>query len=292
MTDTKKKDGGNFLPDQLEGDEVSLKKLHFGLWYMRNRRLFLTLVVAFLSIVAISGWAYSFYGLGRYFIFDQSEDQQSIMEMAQTGVNLLAGKNNQPLEISPVKILGSKKADFVAEINNPNNRTAVFFNYAFKANDQTIVQKEGFVLPGQRRYLVALDQEKVSGANIDLSISQTKWQKLNAREIPDWEKFLKERNNLVISEQQITLASTNNQPARIKFNINNRTAFGYWSVPVLLMAYQDDNLVGVNELILNKLKSGETRNVNFTWSELNRANRLEVTTSINYLDDNNYLPLD
>lgn len=291
MTENKK--GNNFLPDQLEPSGVSLKKLHFGLWYMRNRRLFFSLVVAFLLIVAISGWVYSFYGLGRYFIFDQINDQQSIKEMAETSVNLLAGRNNQPLEISPVKILGSEQNDFVAEINNPNERTAVYFNYSFQANGETIVQKKGFVLPGQRRYLVALDQKKPAGANVELAVSQARWQKLNAREIPNWSSFLQEHNNLVVSDQQISsTASANQSIVRVKFSLNNRTAYGYWSVPVVLLAYQGDNLVGVNELILSKLKSGETRTINFTWPNLKSANRLEVFTNIDYLDESNYLPLD
>ncbi len=291
MTENKKE--SDFLPDQLEPSGISLKKLHFGLWYMRNRRLFFSLVVGFLLVVAISGWVYSFYGLGRYFIFDQINDQQSIREMAETGVNLLAGRNNQPLEISPVKVLGAEQNDFVAEINNPNERTAVYFNYSFQANGETIVQKKGFILPGQHRYLVALDQEKTPGANIELAINQARWQKLNPREIPDWPKFLQERNNLAITDQQIGSSSSASQSVtRIKFNLSNRTAYGYWSVPIVLLAYQGDNLVGINELILSKLKSGETRAVNFAWPNLKGANRLEVITNIDYLDESNYLPLE
>ena len=48
--------------------------------------------------------------------------------MAQTTVNLLAGHINQPLIISDVQVLGSGPNNLVAEIYNPNLRTAVFLN--------------------------------------------------------------------------------------------------------------------------------------------------------------------
>lgn len=281
------------LPDRLQDGDVSLKKLNFGLWYLQHRRLLRGLLIGFLSLVSVSGWVYSFYGLGRYFIVDQEQDRQSLLKMAKSSVNLLAGRNNQPLDISEVKVFGGNQSDLLAQIHNPNERTVVYFTYSFLVDGQVIVQRDGFVLPGQRRYLVALDQKVPAGADVRLSITQARWQKINVREIADWPTFLANHDQLIVADRQISLALGNGQPVtQIKFRLDNRTAFGYWSVPVVMLAYQGDNLLGINELVLAKLKAGESRSVNFAWPELKSADRLEVIPVVNYLEQNNYLPLE
>lgn len=283
----------NTLPDRLGAGDVSLKQLSFGLWYLRHRRLFYSILIGTLAILAIAGWIYGFYGLGRYFIFDQSKDRQSLLEIAQNGVNMLAGRTNQPLSISEVKVLGNNPSDLLAEVYNPNSRTAVYFNYSFVANGKAIVQREGFVLPGQHQYLSAMDQPVPAGVAVQLVISQAFWQKLNPRQIPDWPDFLANHHQLTIADRQINLAGVNGQPVtQVKFRLENKTAYGYWSVPILMLVYQGDNLVGINELVLPKIKSGESRPVSFSWPGLRSADRLEVITIVDYLNTNNYLPLE
>jgi len=290
---TKNQTSNKVLPDQITDDDVSLKKLSFGLWYMRHRRLFLNIIIVVLIIFSASGWIYSFYVLGHYFIFDRQKDQQLLSEMAQTSVNLLAGRTNQPLSISDVKVLGSGPNNLLAEIYNPNPRTAVFFNYAFVLNGQPIVQRDGFVLPGEKKYLVALNQNIPIGASVYLKIDQVQWQRLDARQIPDWPAFLAERNQLVIADRQINLADNSNRLiSQVKFRIENHSAYGYWSVPILIIAYRDGNLVDVNELVLSKLRSGEVRNIVFSWPGLKDVDYIEIIPEVNFLDQENYLPID
>ncbi len=289
----KEKTEASFLPDRLTDHDISLKKLSFGLWYLRNRRLFLNILIAGLIILSASGWIYSFYGLGRYFIFDREKDRQSLLEMAQTGVNLLAGRTNKPLSIGDVKILGNNPSNLIAEIHNPNERTVVSFRYSFIANEQAVIQREGFILPGQNRYLVALNQNIPIGSSVYLRIDQAYWQRLSAREIPDWPAFLADHNQLVIADRQVSLANGSNQlVSQIKFRLENRSAYGYWSVPILIMAYRGDSLVDINELVLSKLKSGEIRDINFSWPGLTGADRLEIMPIIDFLDQGNYLPVE
>lgn len=280
------------LPDRLTDHDASLKTLSFGLWYLRNRRLFLNILIAGLIILSASGWIYSFYGLGRYFIFDREQDRQSLIEMAQTGVNLLAGRTNKPLSVGDVKILGNNPSNLIAEIHNPNERTVVSFRYSFIANEQVIIQRDGFILPGQNRYLVALNQNVPAGSSVYLRIDQAYWQRLNARQIPDWPAFFAEHNQLIIADRQISLANNSQLVSQIKFRLENRSAYGYWSVPMLMMAYRGDNLVDINELVLSKLQSGEIRNINFSWPGLNIADRLEIIPIIDFLDQGNYLPVE
>ena len=280
------------LLDHVEAGDVSMKKLSFGLWYLRHRRLFLSFLIGIFVLVSMSGWIYGFYGLGHYFIFDREQDRLSLAEMFKTGVNFLAGRTNQALSVSAVKIIGDSPSSLLAEIYNPNNRATAHFVYSFMANGQAIVQRDGFVLPGQHKYLVALDQKVPAGAAVTLVISQAGWQKINPRQIADWPDFLAKHDQLIISDSQISLMSGSGQPVtQIKFQLSNRTSYGYWSVPVLILAYQGENLTSVNELVLAKLKSGETQSVSFAWPELKNADRLEIVPIIDYLDQSNYLPV-
>lgn len=281
------------LPDRLEAGDVSLKKLSFGLWYLRNRHLFISLAIGALALIAVSGWIYSFYGLGRYFIIDREQDRLSLLDMAQTGVNLLAGRINRPLNLGEVKVLGNNPSDLVVELYNPNEKTAVYFTYSFIVNGQTIAQRDGFILPSQRKYLTALGQPVPAGSAVQLVISQTRWQRINPRQIPDWSDFLASHDQLVIADRQISLTTGNGQPvSQVKFRLDNRTAYGYWSMPVLMLAYQGNNLTGINELVLTKLRSGESRAISFAWPELSGADRLEIVPVIDYLDQGNYLPVE
>jgi len=293
MPVNKSKTSAEVLPDRLTDDDVSLKKLSFGLWYVRHRRLFLNIIIVVLIIFSASGWIYSFYVFGRYFIFDREKDQQMMAEMAQTTVNLLAGHTNQPLTISDVEVLGSKPNNLVAKIYNPNLRTAVFFKYSFVVNEQVLVQRDGFVLPGQTKYLVALNQNIPPGALVYLKIEQANWERLDPRKIPNWPAFLAERDQFVIADKQINLANNSSQlVSQIKFRLENHSAYGYWSVPILMMAYQGDDLVDVNELVLSKVRAGEVKNIIFAWPGLKNVNYVEIVPMINFLDQNNYLPVD
>ena len=45
MPVNKSKTSAEVLPDRLTDDDVSLKKLSFGLWYVRHRRLLLNILI-------------------------------------------------------------------------------------------------------------------------------------------------------------------------------------------------------------------------------------------------------
>ena len=58
------------------------------------------------------------------------------------------------------------------------------------------------------------------------------------------------------------------------------------------MAYQGDDLIDVNELVLSKVRAGEARDIIFAWPGLKNVNYVEIVPMINFLDQNNYLPVD
>jgi len=59
-----------------------------------------------------------------------------------------------------------------------------------------------------------------------------------------------------------------------------------------VIACQGDELVDVNELVLSKVRAGEVKNIIFAWPGLKNVNYVEIVPMINFLDQNNYLPVD
>lgn len=263
------------------------KELKFSYWYVTNKLLLRQWFIGFLIALAAILWFFVLWQLIFYFI--QYEVERAQIRRLLFGENkilsTLESRGPLPLKISDLKILTSEnnRYDFMSQVINVNPLWLATFDYQFATNNNTGFIRQGFVLPGEEKYLMDLGFSE-SGARLE--ISNLKWQRFG-----DFEKKYNDRFRLTVTNEDFIAAQSVSEPNRLVFDLTNHSAFNYWAVGAQAFLMSNGNIVSVNYITLEKLKSGETRPVEMYWNNrLPRVNRMQVVVDINILDDKNIMP--
>jgi len=271
-------------------NNLSLRKLHFGLWLSEKRQVIGRLVIIFLTIISVFFFSYSAYNYINYFLQTKNEKNYNLTTVSapKNQVNDLIISNIQGLKINGYY-------DFIAYLKNPNDRFIAYFDYCFISNEIEITCSDNFILPGEEKYLTSLNQVVNNNTSlINLEIKNVSWRRIDNREIPNWNIFLKERVNFTIDNIKI-ITSNGTSPSKdgqnyLEFSITNQSAYAYYEAPLNIVFYKDSQVVGVNRYIVNKFLSGETRNIRLSWkSSLIGVTRTEITPEIDILNEDVYL---
>lgn len=172
--------------------------------------------------------------------------------------------------------------DILAEVNNPNATWLAEFDYSFRGDSATTTIYHGFALPSGKKILMELGSNSNS---IKLEITNLKWRRvLNFAEL----KNLRER--FTITDDQYIAPAVLGEPSRIKFTLNNYSAYSYWDVGVSVMLYSAGNLVAVNYFSVPQFKAETSREVELNWPKaLSSVDSWEIVPEVNYLDDMNIM---
>lgn len=264
---------------------LSLAKINFGLWLSEKRKTISRITITVLILVSIFFFSYSIYNYILYFMHQDSSQEPAInISAPRNQVSDLLISNIQALKINGYY-------DFVASIENPNDRFKATFEYCFLTSEEEISCEQGFILPGEKKYLLAINKNVSRElGNVNLEIRDTSWQRIDNREIPDWQSFYKERLNLSFNNIKITPSGTSNGRNYLEFIVTNNSAYSYQQVPLNIVFYKDYQIAGVNRYVANNLMSGEKRLVRLSWSTvLAGVNNSEISPDLNILDDSIYL---
>jgi len=269
---------------------VSLKEMNFGLWLSEHRRLIAKIIIIFLIALSAFFFIYSSYNYVVYFLFGNSNE-----ELVD---NLITSPRNitSNLEISPLMIFkNGDHYDLNVKLKNPNEKFLGKFQYCFEQSEQEIHCGEGFIFPSAEKYVLALGQELNSEDSITFRIKGIFWQRINVRQIPNWEDFLFSRLNFSVENLVFYPVNRSGLSERVglnslEFQITNQTAYSYYDVPLQILMYSGSELVGAQSYSLTNFVTGEKRNVNISWpGGLQSVSRTEVKADVNILDDSVYL---
>ncbi len=264
---------------------LTLTKINFGLWLSERRKTISRLVIIGLVIISVFFFSYSIYNYALYFIHqDDLETTPTVVNAPRDQVTDLVASDPQALKINGYY-------DLVASIQNPNDRFQASFNYCFLSGETELVCNQGFILPGEKKYLLELNQT-VQGeiSALTLEIKNINWRRIDNREIPDWPAFYQSRLNLSYNNIKMTPSGTSGGRNYFEFTLANNTAYSYEQVPLNIVFYKDYQIVGANRYVANNLMAGESRLVRLSWlTTLAGVNRSEISPDLNILDENVYL---
>lgn len=263
------------------------KELKFSYWYVTHKLLLRKVLMALLGLVCFLIWFYLIWQLVFFGVYYNIENYQ--IKKLVFGDNLALSTINQlqpsSLQISdPVSLIGEGgRNDYFAEISNNNNNWLAIFDYTFDGNNEKSILHQGFALPLEKKYLMALGLE---GPVSELNISNIKWQRVyNPKETYE------ERYRFKIENDNFISSSKTGDPSILAFDITNESAFNYWQVGVSTFLYSGGNVASVNYIILEQLKAGEKRHVQINWSnKLPRISNIEILPEINVFDEKNIMP--
>lgn len=269
-------------------------------WVATNRLYLRTIGVLLLGVVSGGLLLVGAGGLFKYFVLDKDKNlalEQSIGTNRLNESLLSEVGRPQDLQVQQVKVFQTtdSSADFFAEVVNPNEQWAVeSFDYYFEYGGEKTMVKTDFILPDSTKYVLHLNfpaNKKVGTA--DLKAENIKWKK-----VPEYKNLFEKFNQFDF--QNITTLSSNSSGvsdkeriSTVNFDILNKSAYSYWEPKFIVLMFQRDSLVGVSQVVLSDLKTGEKRTESFNlFQELADSVDVKIIPDINILDPNVFKSFD
>jgi hypothetical protein len=280
---------------------ITMKKLKLGLWFVENRKSMITLGYGLLIIIGVLTWSSFFYHFGYYFIIGMRADEKLVSEIISQGA---AGHehtlNNAAvnLQLDPVEIirLDGDKYDLVARAVNPNKNHWTEFTYSFTIDGKEYGKTEAFILPGETKYLIGLGIDPESGiADVRLKLSDVKWSRVDKHVYPDWEAFRNNHMDIEVTDIDFVPARAANLSEKINlselsFKVNNKSAYNYWKLDLLILLFNRNRIVGIQKNVLDSFKSDESRVVRLALPGfLEAVHSIEVIPELNITKDDIYM---
>lgn len=286
------------LSSYVDPDGLSSKKLEIGLWILNNKSKFNKALIIFLISFSAVTWAYAIYGFTYYFVKGMREDEHMLAESTRTGIISHTDQIIEDVIYSSPQILesGDGKYDITVQVNNPNKNRVASLSYCFIAAGNEIGCKNDFIYPEENKYLISLSQKSPTKPDyVQFVIKDLKWEKINNKYLPDWNSFKSEHYNFLL--ENVSYKPGHDSGLSDKINLNtlsfdytNNSPYNYWSVPLQILFFEDNYLIGVNEYTAQELMSGEKRSISITWAgAFGRVSDVKIIPVIDILDNDNYI---
>lgn len=294
-----KKDEGKFsiktssvnIDNYKDSDGQSMQKLGFGFWFVKNKKYLFIGLIAALILVSVIFYSKFFYNLYDYIRYTP-EERKAREELSTISVNSGINKGATDLKQGTLNSFFSNGAyDFVASVRNPNNNFFAHVSYCFIDGDLELGCSSNIIFPEETKYLVSLANKlEKKPSNLKLVLKSIVWERIDSKVYGDFKTYYSDRSNLVISDIKFDSASSESSSNTLSFNVKNDSAYNYWEVPLTVLLYSGNNIVGVNTYVLYELMSKESRSINFSWPGfVSGVSKTEVITDLNILDTNNYI---
>jgi len=180
------------------------------------------------------------------------------------------------------------KYDLYGEVENPNSDFGSSqFKYIFTLKDSagnTIVSKEGrgYILPGERKYVVASNIESASvPASAQLEIKENDW-----LEFADYEK----------PQLKIINKNYNEISSGVGFSeavglLRNESPFDFTAIKIgVILKDENGKIIALNSTEINDVRSGENREFRFFWPNkfFGSVRNMEVQPEVNIFDSESF----
>lgn len=277
--------------------ENEIKKLKISYWLLEHRKGLKKLLIYFLIILNLYFWGVAIYQF-VFFLLYRDAYNEMISELTENKINYPIYKRNQPLPL----VIGSKiiiplliknEYDLIAEAENPDSRWLLkSLKYKFIWENGESDFKETFFLPGEKKYLFALNQ-KIENfpKNLQVKLTYISYQRIRPQEkevlliLPKLKfKKIKFYPAIDLEDKKI--------PAQIEFEAVNQSAYSFWQVNAIITFYQGERIVGFVVYPLRKWKAGEKRKVKINLSSfLSSVTLIKIKPEVNVFDESVFIPL-
>lgn len=271
--------------------DLSDKQLAAASWLYERRPLFIR--IAFFALVSAAGILFILFAVNLIlYTVRFPNHKQQLLEATQ---NLILSpdpalqfmpKDLQIQSINVIKHQG-RGADFLAEINNPNqNWLAASFDYSFIADGKPLSTRSFFALPG-KIYLTGFKADSEPFDKINLQLNNIKWQKI--RSLVDKERLSLLRFNV----QDIRFAPGDKKETvdSVLATVKNNSPLGFWQTDVIALVYKDEQLLAVGQGQIQELDSQEERVIEIGMGilKVDEVDRIKVIPQANILDRENIM---
>jgi hypothetical protein len=259
-------------------------ELQTSYWLASHRLLLYRLGVVGLVLLALLFWGYSFWqviSIARAYPYEQQQ-LRSLLTSQNGLLQSLEARRPAPITFGNSQIISSGAiTDTLTTISNSNSDWAAQFTYSWSQSGQSLVARDGFILPGETKYLVGL----ALPANSQLQVDDITWQR-----IPNFLSIRDERLKFRLVEQQLIQGALATDPSVISFSVANDSAYSYWEVGLQVLMYSGPNIIGVEYIVVDQFKAGTTRTFQLpTTRRLSQNPSLQVVPDVDILDQDNLM---
>lgn len=285
---------------EYDSDEgLSYKQLRFSEWYLRHKADLKKWFIRFLMSVCVITVGGSFIGWIYYYSFGYWNDQDLVaneVSLVQNYSNIQNFYKAQQPDISSVKILqnGTDKYDVFANVQNANEYWLLELKYKFVYSGGETNTSTAVILPLEQRAISTLGIEGSAITNgAELRVESLDWDRIG----PSPTKFRSVKNykanKLAFSVSDFNFNSANLDegiPARVNFTIKNDTAYSYWEPEFFIRLYDQDNLIRIRKVKINKFLSGTERDISLSFTDPNiNITKIEYKPIINIFSEDEHM---
>lgn len=271
---------------------ITIKKLNFGLWWVMNVKFFKRTLFWFVVVLGVAGWLYTFVSFGYYLTIGTNKDEQMLRSMVNVRVNKQNITTPTDIRAGEVEVFASpdNRYDFLVAIKNANPEYYAEFDYSFVVNGTSTAVQSGFILPAEEKNLLSLGvfwPENVNTAY--LSLTNINWHRIDRHQIPDWAAFKVQHLSFNISEPQFSPAESSGLSEKINvseidFSFANNSPYNYYHLPLNILLYSYDRIVGAYQTSLENVGSGEVRKVRLNYpGTVDKVDRVGVVPDLNIM---------
>lgn len=274
-----------------DSDGQSMQRLGFGFWFIKNKRYLFMGLIAALILVSIIFYSKFFYSLYLYIRYTP-EERAARQELSTISVNSDSSRGATNLQQGSLSSFFSNGAyDMVATIKNPNNNFFAHIGYCFMDGDLELSCSSNIIFPEENKYLISLaNKPDKKPSNLKLVLKSIVWERVDTKKYGEWASYYRDRLNLEISSTNFNSAVSDSSANTLSFNIKNNSAYNYWEIPLSVILFNNNTVVGVNTYVVYELMSKESRAINFSWPGFTAGvTKVEVVPDLNILDTNNYI---
>lgn len=293
MADSKNKNSSDDLKKYHDLDDVTIDKLKFGLWWLKNKSTLLKMLYSFIFLVAVISWGYTLFSWGYYYFYWNAKDEEMVRILVQTRTVdplYLKERSAQRLSVSPVYMLeAGNKYDFYTIIKNSNPRHYGSLSYCFMEGDIEIDCGQSFILPSDEKYILSLANELSQRPRNVKLVVDVFWSAINAHKVPDWEEYRDEHLAFKTENLKFTPAAQSELTEKVnlnvlEFSITNRSPYNYYELPLNIILFRSNSVIAVGRYSLKDFSSNEISEISISWpGYLGGITEAEIAPDINIL---------
>ena len=249
-------------------DKLTDKTLKLGYWFITHQILLKKILTGIIIAIASVFWIYALVGFVDWAFIRGPKERENLNTILQikTHSDAIQSIKGEPLSFGGVETFagGIGKYDLFSQLSNSNKRWWAEFEYRFVGEGYTGNWKKGFILPSEKKYITDLGVERAfRPRNVRLETKSIKYQRIDAHKISDYSKWAKNRFNFKIADKKFDPNAIQNKKkiASLNFKVTNDTAYNYWSIGFYALLYRGEQLVAINYLSAEQLKSGKARDL-------------------------------
>ncbi|MEI7451769.1 MAG: hypothetical protein WCK37_01045 [Candidatus Falkowbacteria bacterium] len=282
-----------------DSEGITLNKMNIGLWLVAHRRRFILIFIGFLIAMSAIFYGYTIYGYVDYLFFGGQRERLAIEELTKTpsvSEEQRLQAQAKPIETSvPQAFANAGNYDFLAKINNPNDKFFVSFDYCFTDSGKDLACAKTFLLPSENTYVAVFNSTSTVQSQLGFRMFNTKWERLNLHIYPDWKSFASDHINFSTSDINFKSSQDSGLSEKISLNsldfkVSNNSAYNFWEAPFTILMFNGPAVVAINHYTLSSFMSGEIRPIKISWAgSVAAVNKLEVYPEINILNDSVFM---